>query len=115
MSDKPDQTKSISEVGQTIAITPEDCSAALDFWKHFNIPVSEQMQKAFEAFVKEPTFQNQKRVKREVTREISTSSHEAFKDEMFKKIGEECQDEFYGIAFDEELEEMLTVDKKPQT
>jgi hypothetical protein len=108
-----DETKSLNEAGQVVAITPEDCAAALDFWKHFNIPVSKQMQDAFDAFIKDPTYLNQVKVKREVTREISTSAHEAFKDEMFTKIAGECQDVTYEMAFDEQLEEELT--EKPST
>jgi hypothetical protein len=110
-----DEVKTLGEVGQVVAITPEDCAAALDFWKHFNIPVSATMQDAFEAFLKDPTYINQLRVKREVTKEICTSTHEAFKDEMFVKIVSECQDITYEMAFDEQLEDLLTVDKDKKT
>jgi len=108
------ENKNISEVVQTVAITAEDCAAALDFWRHFNIPIPDPMQQAFDAFMKDPTYENQLRVKKEVTKEICTSQHEAFKDEMFVKIANECQDVTYEMAFDEQLEEVLTVDKKSE-
>jgi hypothetical protein len=111
MSEEKTQ-ENLSEQPNKVAITPEDATAALDFWKHFNIPIPASMQQAFDNFVADPTFPNQERVKYEVTNAISTTDHEAFKDDMFEKIREECADTAYSMAFDKQLEETLTVDKK---
>ena len=70
------------------------------------------MKEAFDTFAKNPTFENQQKVKKEITTAISTSEHEAFKDEMFSKIREECGEEAYAMSFDEQLEQELTVNKE---
>lgn len=92
-----------------VVISPEDCNAALDFWRHFNIPISPEFQSAMDAFSKEPTFENQEKVKLEITKVISTSQHEAFKDEMFEKIVSECQGVNFDMQFDKDFEEEVSV------
>ena len=92
-----------------VVISPEDCNAALDFWRHFNIPISAQLQGALDAFAADPSFKNQERVKLEVTRAIATTDHEAFKDEMFTKIVEECEGVSFEMQFDKDLEDEVTV------
>lgn len=94
-----------------VVISPKDCQSALDFWKHFNIPVPNELQRAIQNFNIDPSFQNQERVKYEVCRAISTSDHAAFKDDYFVKIVEECAAVTYSMSFDKELEETLTEDK----
>jgi hypothetical protein len=41
------------------------------------------LQDAFDLFAKDPTFENQNKVKLEICRAISQTDHEAFKDDMF--------------------------------
>lgn len=98
------------EKEQKIVISPEDCNAALDFWRHFNIPISPELQGAMDAFAADPTFVNQEKVKLEICRAISTSDHEAFKDDMFSKIVEECEGTTYEMQFDKDFE--ATVSEK---
>lgn len=100
---------SANEEEKKVVISPEDCNAALDFWRHFNIPIPEQFQKAMDDFSKSPTFENQQAVKLEICRAISTTDHEAFKDELFKKIVEECGNVTFQMQFDRDLEEEVTV------
>ena len=100
------------EKDTTVAITAEDCNAALDFWKHFNIPINESLQEAFDTFAKEPTFLNQQRVKFEVCKAISQTDHEAFKDEMFEKIREECEAVTFEMQFERDLEATLSTENK---
>ena len=96
----------------TVVITPEDCIAALDFWRHFNIPIPTALQDAFDSFSKDPVFLNQEKVKLEICRAISETDHEAFKDEMFKKIVEECAGVTFDMQFDKDLEKTLSVEKE---
>lgn len=95
-----------------VVISPEDCNAALDFWRHFDIPIAPALQGAFDTFSKEPTFENQEKVKLEVCRAISTTDHEAFKDEMFKKIAEECGGVTFDMQFDKDFESTVAVPVK---
>lgn len=92
-----------------VNISPEDANAALDFWKHFDIPIDAGLQGAVDAFAKDPSFKNQQKIKLEICRSISTSQHEAFKDEMFKKIVEECSGVTFEMQFDEDFEETVAV------
>lgn len=101
--------KSQNEIEQKVVISADEVNSALDFWRHFNIPITEDLQKAFEDFQKEATFQNQQKIKLAITQAISTSTHEAFLDEMFSKIREECSDVAFQMQFDKDLEETVTV------
>lgn len=108
MSDNTEQNENLEqEVDRTVTVTPEDALAALDFWNHFKIPVPAPMQEAFNAFMKDPTFENQQVMKLKVTEAICSTDHEAFKDDVFRKIVEECNGVAYEMSFEEQLEEKL--------
>lgn len=91
-----------------IVISPDDCHSALDFWRHFNIPVPQELSIAIEDFSNNPTFDNQQKVKYEVCKAICTTNHSAFKDEFFTKIVEECRTVAFNMTFDSDLEKTLS-------
>lgn len=99
----------LAEVDNKVVISPEDCNAALDFWRHFDIPIGAGLQAAMDDFAKDPSFENQNKVKLEVCRAISETDHEAFKDEMFKKIAEECSGVTFDMQFDKDFETTVAV------
>jgi hypothetical protein len=101
-------TEKVEEQEKKVVVSGKDCVSALDFWKHFNIPLPTPLQNAVEVFAKDPSFENQELVKLEICKAISTTDHEAFKDEMFAKIVEECSGVAYDMTFDKELETTLT-------
>ncbi len=103
-----EQEKSV-EKEKKVVISPEDCNAALDFWRHFNIPIAPALQAAMDAFAADSSFENQEKVKLEICRAISTTDHEAFKDDMFSKIVEECAGVTFDMQFEKDLEEEVTV------
>lgn len=107
MSDTTD--KSATEQSKTVVISPEDCNAALDFWRHFNIPIGADLQKALDAFAADPSFDNQEKMKLEVCKAISMTDHDAFKDEMFKRITEECESMTFEMQFDKDFEAEVTI------
>lgn len=100
-----------NENKREVTISPEDCNAALDFWRHFNVPISDDLQAAMDAFAAESTFENQQRVKLAITKAISTSDHECFKDELFSKIVEECSGVSFQMQFDKDFEDTVRVDE----
>lgn len=108
MSDQPEAQGGL-EKEKKVVISAEDCNAALDFWRHFNIPIPAELQGALDAFAADPTFQNQEKVKLEVCRAISTTDHEAFKDDMFSKIVEECEGVTFEMQFDKDFEAEVSV------
>lgn len=117
MSDNKEQKKddSLQEVVRRVVITPEDCSGALEFWTRFEVPLSQELRDAFDAFMKEPTLANQDRVKYEITHAVAYTEHEAFKDEMFKEIVEECKSIYDELSFDKALEKTLTDEEGSST
>lgn len=98
-----------AEKEQKVAISPEDLNAALDFWRHFNIPIAAGLQTAVEAFTADPSFANQELVTYELCAAITTTDHEAFKDEMFNMIVKECTSKHFEMQFDRDLEAEVTV------
>jgi len=110
MSQDNNENNGLQEVSRTVVITPEDVAGAAEFWPQFEVPLSSELKAAFERFIAEPTFENQKELKLQLTKEVSTSGHEAFLDEMFKDIREECSNVQYDMAFDKSLESQLTTE-----
>jgi hypothetical protein len=100
------------EAQKEVVISADDCRAALDFWSHFEIPMTSELQKAMDDFAQNPSLENQDQVKLEVCRAISGTDHPAFKDEMFQKIVEECSNVLYDMQFDRDLEATLTTEEK---
>jgi len=116
MSEQDNSTESekntLNEVVTKIVITPEDVAGAADFWTHFEVPMTSALKEAFEAFSKNQTIENQNNIKIAVCNAIRTTDHEAFNDEMFKEIREECTDTEYDMAFNRQLEAKLSEDEK---
>ncbi len=97
-----------TEAPRTVVITPDDCKIPFDFWTHFEIAMQPELKEALDKFAKNPTIENQENVKYWLTTAISTTDHEAFKDEMFSKITQQCGNISYEMAFDRDLEKTLT-------
>jgi len=100
----------LQEVSAKVVINAEDCDGAAEFWKHFSVHMIADLQAAFEKFAKEPTYENQLEVKLAVTKAVGYTEHNAFHDEMFKEIVEECRNVVYDLSFDKQLE--ATLDKE---
>lgn len=104
---KETENNPLQEVSKAVAITPEDCSGAADFWTHFEVPMLPELKEAFQKFAKDPSFENQNGVKLSICKAIGYTEHEAFRDEMFKEIVEECKNVTYDMGFDDALESTL--------
>jgi hypothetical protein len=105
-------TNALQEVIKKVVITPEDVAGASEFWQHFQVPMTDPLKLAFAKFAKEPTFENQDEIRIELCRAIAYTDHDAFKDEMFKEVVEECKSVEYDMGFDKELEQQLIHDDK---
>ena len=97
----------LEESSKEILITKEDVAAALDFWKHYKIPISEGLDAAVKAFEADPSFENQEKIKYYVCSAISTTDHPAFKDPMFTQILELTNEITFEMQFEKDLEESL--------
>jgi hypothetical protein len=102
----------LQEVVNKVAITPEDVTGAAEFWKHFNVAMPPELEAAFKKFAQDPTYENQQEVKLQVTKAIGHTDHEAFKDDMFKEIVEECRNVTCDMSFDRVLENVLDTEEE---
>jgi len=107
MSTQENESNVLQEVTRKVVISPEDVNGARDFWTHFEVPITTELQAAFDAFCKNPTIENQDAIKLTITHAIGFTDHEAFNDEMFKEIVAECRNVNYDLQFDKELENTL--------
>jgi Ca2+-binding EF-hand superfamily protein len=113
--EKPEEKNALQEVSNKVNINVEDCTGAAEFWKHFNVEMPPELKDAFDKFAKEPTFVNQQEIKLAVCKAIGFTDHEAFHDEMFKEIVEECHNIVYDLSFDKSLEATLDKEEDKQT
>jgi hypothetical protein len=112
--EKSEEKNELQEVVNKVTITPEDCAGAAEFWKHFSVDMIPELKAAFEKFSNDPSWDNQQEVKLAVCRAIGYTEHDAFRDEMFKEIVEECRNVVYDMSFDKSLEATLDKEEKPK-
>jgi hypothetical protein len=112
---KETESNALQEVQKTVVITPEDVTGAADFWPQFEVAMPPELKAAFETFCKDPTYENQQLVKHQVCKAIGYTDHEAFRDEMFAEIVEECRNVTYDMGFDSALEDALTPSKEEES
>jgi hypothetical protein len=96
------------QVESKVTVTPEECRAALDFWTHFKIPAPQSLVDAIERFSQNPTLENQDIMKLEICKSIAETDHEAFKDQMFQQIVQECAGVSFEMQFDKDVEKTLS-------
>lgn len=108
MSNKNNTTAGDLENKNLVAITPEDVQECSKFFQFFEIPVPAPLQAAIDAFVKEPTLQNQTELKFQLSDIIMHSTHPVFQDEVFAQVKPEnalANDE---LVFERQMEAQLT-------
>ena len=66
-----------------------------------------ELNEAFNKFCQNPTYENQQEIKLYLCKAIGYTEHEAFADEMFKEIVEECKNVTYDMSFEEAVETVL--------
>ena len=108
MSDNDSRDKnSLKEIEEKLVLTPEDVQGAAEFWTQFEIPMPEELKKSIKDFVSNPSVQTQNEFKLQLTKTIGFSDHDAFKDELFQEIVEECRKVTYEMTFNKDLESTL--------
>lgn len=104
---KNEENNNTTEQERKVVVTAEDAAAAFEFWKQFNIPPMPGLQDAFDAFCKNPTFDNQEHLKYMVCKAIATTDHECFTEESFTKVAEECAETAYELGFKRDFENTI--------
>jgi hypothetical protein len=117
MSDEKNEKNEnvLQEKVPKMVVTPEDILGAFDFWTHFEVPPSPELKAAVEAFAANPCLETQQEVKLQLCKGVGFTEHEAFKDDMFKEITEECREVVYDMSFDKQLENTLSDDPNKKT
>ena len=113
MSEQEQSANPLKEQVDKVVITPEDAAGAAEFWPHFEVPMSPELKAAFENFQKNPCLETQNELKFQAVTAVGFTEHEAFKDEMFKEIVEECRSVSYEMQFDRDLRDTLTEENAP--
>ena len=108
-----DTQKTQPEQNEIVA-TPEECLAALEFWKYHNIPIPQALQKATDDFVANTTAENCLEVKRTILLAIAESDHEVFKSEFFQQVSKACSKDAFEMEFTKNFEEAMSEEKKEQ-
>lgn len=102
-----EQKDKVEENPKKVVITPDDAKAAFEFWNQYEVPVMPGLKEAFDKFCGDPTYENQEHLKYMVTKAVSTTDHEAFKDETFSKITEQCGETAYDMGFERDFVEVV--------
>lgn len=110
MSNK--QSKVTTEEEQKPAISLDDAKNIREFFKHFNIPWTDRLEKAVAAFEANQTVDNQELVKQALCVTIAESTHDAFLDKMFAAVRTQSTEIAYRAQFDTDLEEVLTEEQR---
>lgn len=103
MSDQSD-----FEDKKQVAITPEDVQECEKFFKFFEIPVPEGLDKAFKNFISEPNIQNQNELKFQLADIITERKHPVWNDEVFTQIHPEVSEARDALAFERDFETAIT-------
>ena len=108
MEDTMSDNEEKNDIDQAVTVTPDDIRAALEFWTHFEIPKIPELDQALALFEAEQSYKNQKAVLLALTKAVAFTDHPAFQDEIFQKIIPACKEKFADVAFDQEIEQLLS-------
>ena len=89
----------------------EDVKNIMEMYTHFEIPLSERLDKALKDFNAVQSIENQRRLRYEACYDICHSTHEVLCDDMFKEMREDCAKIVYEMSFDTDLQEALSNNK----
>jgi hypothetical protein len=90
-----------------LLITPNDVTAALEFWRQFDIPIPVELQAAVDVFIASPTLESQNELKFQILAAITQTQHEAFTDQSFEPVLTQCNEAYQQDLFIRELESAL--------
>lgn len=99
MSDVEEQSK--------VTCSAEDSENIRQYGKHFNVPLTDELVEAIDTFAKDPSFENQKEVKLQVSKWLLSSTHESFKDSLWDAPKKAAEDAVFNLQFDKDVKEHL--------
>jgi hypothetical protein len=111
---KSDVSMDLEDKNQVV-ITPDDVSECAKFFEFFDIPITPNLQQAFNTFRADPTYYNQCELKYYLAEAVATSPHKIFDDEVFAQVRPETRDCYSELSFEREMERQLTSDADEKT
>jgi len=93
---------------ETPAIGLEDVKNIRNFFKHFNVPGSDELETALKGFESSQTVDNEMLVKVAISKAMVSINHPAFTDKMFEGIYKESEEVAYRAHFDKQLVDTLS-------
>lgn len=106
MSDAEEQNK--------VTCSAEDAENVRQYSKHFNVPLTPELENALDQFEKEPTFKNQKEFKLQISKWMLECSHESFKDSLWDAPKKAAADAVFDLQFDKDVKEVLTTEENTE-
>ena len=94
-----------------VVLGNEDIKNIEEFFGHFNIVIPEQLKARIDIFKKSGggyTVEQQTELKIELARAVINSDHELLKDEVFGRIMDNCDKEWFDAQFTRDIEEALS-------
>jgi hypothetical protein len=99
---------------QKVVVGNEDIKNIEEFFDHFHIPIPQYLRDELDKFKNNPgayTVDMQKKLKTELAHAVVSSDHELLKDEVFGRIINNCDKEWFDTQFNRDLEDALTDDE----
>lgn len=100
MSDNEEQNK--------VTCSAEDAENVRQYSKHFNVDLTPELESALNVFEKDPTFENQKEFKLQISKWLLESPHESFKDALWDAPKKAATDAVFDLQFDKDVKEELS-------
>jgi len=95
-----------------VTCSAEDSENVRQYSKHFNVALTPELDAALDAFEKEPTYENQKEFKLQISKWMLETDHESFKDDLWNAPKKAAEDAVFDLQFDKDVKEEFTVDSE---
>lgn len=99
------------EVQNKVTCSGEDSENVRQYSKHFNVALTPELTAALDTFEKDPTYDNQKEFKLQISKWMLDNDHESFQDGLWNAPKKAAEDAVYDLQFDKDVKEVLTEDK----
>lgn len=99
-----------TEEQNKVTCSAEDAENVRQYSKHFGVDLTPDLIAALDVFEKEPTYDNQKEFKLQISKWLLESNHGSFKDSLWDTPKKAATDAVYDLQFDKDVKEELSDD-----
>jgi|SRR5581483_9665947 len=94
-----------------VTIGSEDVTTIRNFFKHFKLTLTKELDAALTNFEKDKTFENQEKVCKALAEACVKDTSGLFKDKMFLPLSDESKKVAFYDQFDKDMNDILKDDK----